>query len=127
MKECGKCEKTKEFSEFHKDKSKPDGHHAYCKECRKIETLEHYRFKNPKKANYCIDCGIDISDMHANCIRCNGCKFIENRTRKKLEARKEDKMVKNLRNVAWRKRNPERYKELMSKHNKNRNQKKEIK
>lgn len=33
MKECTKCKLSKPLSEYPKDKSKPDGHRARCKEC----------------------------------------------------------------------------------------------
>lgn len=33
MKQCSKCYEFKEFTDFHKDKGKQDGLHAYCKTC----------------------------------------------------------------------------------------------
>ena len=32
-KTCTKCGDTKPLDEYHKNKSRKDGHHAYCKEC----------------------------------------------------------------------------------------------
>ena len=45
MKTCKKCEETKEYSDFFKDKSKKDGFDIYCKECNKIRK-SHYYLKN---------------------------------------------------------------------------------
>ena len=33
MKTCSKCREIKEFICFDKNKSRPDGHSCYCKEC----------------------------------------------------------------------------------------------
>jgi hypothetical protein len=33
---CSKCILEKKLNDFPKDKSRPDGHYVYCKECRKI-------------------------------------------------------------------------------------------
>ena len=35
MKQCSKCKRFKELSEFHKDKTKKDGYKTICKSCRK--------------------------------------------------------------------------------------------
>lgn len=42
MKYCRKCASMKDYSEFYKDSSKPDGHHPLCKEC-KNENKNRYR------------------------------------------------------------------------------------
>jgi hypothetical protein len=34
MIKCSKCGEQKELTEFHRNKSMPKGHHAYCKVCR---------------------------------------------------------------------------------------------
>ena len=34
MKTCYRCKETKEYSEFHKNKSKKDGYTTYCKKCQ---------------------------------------------------------------------------------------------
>ena len=47
-KTCTKCGSTKPLSEFHKDKSKPDGHCPRCKEC-KIREVSEYIKNNPEK------------------------------------------------------------------------------
>ena len=44
MKTCNKCGKTKDLSLFNKNKSKKDGFHEWCKECRKKESKK-YRDK----------------------------------------------------------------------------------
>ena len=36
MKRCPQCGRTKLLTEFNRDKSKKDGHHTTCKDCRKI-------------------------------------------------------------------------------------------
>ena len=35
VKRCSKCQKEKEYSEFPKDKTRPDGYGYMCKECKK--------------------------------------------------------------------------------------------
>lgn len=42
MKTCKKCEETKDYSDFFKDKSKKDGFDIYCKECNKIRKSQYY-------------------------------------------------------------------------------------
>lgn len=42
MKTCSKCKEQKEFSEFHKQKDKEDGHRSHCKLCRKSGTRDYY-------------------------------------------------------------------------------------
>ena len=34
-KRCTECEEYKDFGAFGKNKNRPDGHHHWCKECRK--------------------------------------------------------------------------------------------
>lgn len=48
MKNCKRCETTKPYSEFNKDKSSNDGCKFYCKECRKLESKK-YREENSEK------------------------------------------------------------------------------
>ena len=38
---CMKCKMEKSLSEFHKNKTKEDGHQDYCKQCRKNWNTEH--------------------------------------------------------------------------------------
>lgn len=40
MKTCTKCRETKDFSEFHKNKSRKDGYNSHCKECVKKHYLD---------------------------------------------------------------------------------------
>jgi hypothetical protein len=42
MKTCKKCEESKDYSSFYKDKSKKDGLDIYCKECNKIRKAKYY-------------------------------------------------------------------------------------
>src|SRR5688572_22828282 len=35
MKRCSSCKQTKSFEWFTKNKSRPDGHHVQCRDCRK--------------------------------------------------------------------------------------------
>lgn len=48
MKQCNRCSKEKDFSEFHKDKNTKDGFKNRCKECRKeTDIIEYYlKFKD---------------------------------------------------------------------------------
>jgi len=46
MKKCCKCGKTKDFSEFYKNKTKKDGLQTECKEC-----VKQYRKANKTKAS----------------------------------------------------------------------------
>ena len=48
MKTCNQCKQTKEFTEFHKNKRKPDGHQERCKTCRSAYRAEYYK-KNKEK------------------------------------------------------------------------------
>ena len=127
MKTCKKCEKAYEDveSNFHKDKSRYDGFHYYCKTCRKAQMVEHYYFKNPKVKRACKDCGIDISDLYVQRLRCDGCKHIKETKRKKAlyEKQKDSLEFKARARILsrnWRKNNQARYKKLMKEHNEKR-------
>ena len=127
MKTCKKCEKTYEDveSNFHKDKSRYDGFHYYCKTCRKAQMEEHYYFKNPKVKRTCIDCGFDISDLNTQRLRCDGCKYIKETKRKKALYEKQKDSVEfkaraRILSRNWRKNNQARYKKLMKEHNEKR-------
>jgi hypothetical protein len=80
MKKCTKCNSTKSYSDFHKNKNKKDGFQNECKECCKLRDKNHYKkygnakhvenqkkqalrnkeFINRYKKLYgvCVDCGI---------------------------------------------------------------------
>lgn len=49
MKKCPKCEITKDFTEFYKNKSSPDGYSYHCASCNKEEN-KLFRKNNPQKA-----------------------------------------------------------------------------
>jgi hypothetical protein len=49
MKQCNRCKEYKDLTEFHKCKSKPDGHNSECKACGKIRYKEYYKLH---KADY---------------------------------------------------------------------------
>lgn len=117
MKTCGKCKQDKELSEFHKDNTRKDKLHPYCKECLNQMRRDNREFKKVKQDNLCIDCGININHLHYNCIRCEGCKVINDRRKSKLYKSKISDLKKQESRVRWRLKNPERYKELMKKHN----------
>jgi hypothetical protein len=111
---CKKCKETKELTEFNNDKSRPDGKHPYCKECRKKICKEHWEFKNPKQPNYCMDCNSDISHLNSQRLRCDSCKNFKELHRKRPQKDK-DRARANCR--LWRKNNPEKYKAQMKKQN----------
>lgn len=48
MKRCPRCEQTKTFDNFHKDKSQRDGMCTYCKECLKNDTRVRNRLLKSK-------------------------------------------------------------------------------
>lgn len=48
MKHCKKCDTVKPVTEFHKDRYKKDGLHAYCRECCKASAAR-YRAANPEQ------------------------------------------------------------------------------
>lgn len=131
MKECAKCKETISLDNFTKDKSRKDGLHPYCKSCRKKQMQDNYYFKNPKIKITCVDCGIDISHMSQSALRCEGCKHIKEKKRKrKLYEENKDKLEykikRRIANRLWRERNFKRYKELQKKHNKKRKEKNEF-
>lgn len=44
MKICSKCRKEKQYTDFHKDASRLDGYHYYCKSCNKEHRqTDHYK------------------------------------------------------------------------------------
>jgi 5-methylcytosine-specific restriction endonuclease McrA len=49
MKNCYKCQCTKELTAFHKDKSKHDGLEGICKSCSRIKNAKWIQ-ENPNKA-----------------------------------------------------------------------------
>ena len=51
-KRCPRCGQVKPLDEFGLNKSKPDGHSDYCKECgRELSRETYYRAKERKSAN----------------------------------------------------------------------------
>ena len=50
-KRCSKCGRELPLSEFYSNKSKPDGHGCYCKECAKARQREYDSLKRVKLAN----------------------------------------------------------------------------
>lgn len=48
LKECSRCKRLQPLDCFHKDNSKWDGLHGFCKECTKTENHNTY-IKNPEK------------------------------------------------------------------------------
>ena len=52
MKICSKCQSNKEFCEFNKKSDSKDGHHPYCKECRKNEFKLYYEEKKTELLKY---------------------------------------------------------------------------
>jgi len=56
-KECPKCGEWKEFTAYHKNKTKKDGHAYSCKECCNAHKREHYiknksRIRKQRRAHY---------------------------------------------------------------------------
>ena len=52
MKYCNKCQETKQFSEFSKDRSKKDGYHNICKSCHNKYWSEYYQRIKSKRDKY---------------------------------------------------------------------------
>lgn len=46
---CSKCEQTKSLTEFNKNRNKPDGAQAYCRECTKRINNDLYRNGDRKR------------------------------------------------------------------------------
>ncbi len=46
---CNKCGTEKQISEFHKNRTKPDGLQCHCKECKRVAKAE-WRSANPEKS-----------------------------------------------------------------------------
>lgn len=44
-KRCPRCSTTKPLSDFHKNRSRPDGHNQYCKMCARVIWAEYERIK----------------------------------------------------------------------------------
>jgi len=58
MKKCSRCKKQKNQTEFHRDKSRPDGYHYTCKICKKPYRARYWRENRERilateRANYC--------------------------------------------------------------------------
>lgn len=86
MKTCNKCQTSKDYSEFHKQKRTVDGHTAWCKQCYHEYWKSRYdgkrKFEPLKKTSThreCRMCGEmkDFADfsqktkrMHSYCIDC---------------------------------------------------------
>ena len=51
-KTCTKCKQTKPVAEFYKQKARPDGLDAYCKDCRKATTAEYMAARPDYAKNY---------------------------------------------------------------------------
>ena len=51
MKTCRSCGVEKPFSEFIKDKNRPDGHYVYCKLCNAARRKEKQYYKDWRKNN----------------------------------------------------------------------------
>lgn len=115
MKTCFKCDEVKPIDQFHKDKSKYDGYHSYCKLCRKKQAKDHWEFKNPKQENKCIDCNTNIDHMNVQRLRCDSCRdFVESKRKRPVK----DKERKRAMAKIWRKNNPEKCKAYYIKYNK---------
>lgn len=128
-KQCGKTYENPADG-FHKDKSRKDGFSPYCKECRCKTFREHWHFKNPKSENFCIDCGFNISHLHSLRLRCDGCKTIFERKRKKIHMRKkrlQDPARARALYKIWRKNNPDKVKKYQELQNIKRKEKRENK
>ena len=51
MKHCNKCDTTKPFTEFNKNKAKKDGLSTVCSECNRKNLQEHYKQNKPYYLN----------------------------------------------------------------------------
>ena len=64
MKKCTKCNKLKDFKNFHKNKGNLDGYAYHCKGCRKEESLKQY--------NLTLQCYDKLVELQGNrCAICN--------------------------------------------------------
>ena len=75
MKTCNKCGETKEFSEFHKDKSEKDGHHYTCAQClkrryKKLKESPLMQLQKAVKSSIRIENKILFKDEKRLCGRC---------------------------------------------------------
>ncbi len=52
MKQCSKCKKQKNESEFSKDSKNKDGLRYYCKDCRRANAIERYKNKRGSVKKY---------------------------------------------------------------------------
>lgn len=60
-KACTKCREVKRLEDFHRDRSRPDGHMSRCAACCRGEARDRYRNAHPKAAP---------SPGHKTCTRC---------------------------------------------------------
>ena len=85
MKTCIKCFIEKDFTCFHKHKSRKDGYREVCKVCRKIETKEYITINSEvlseKKKKYYIDNKEKINTRN----KINNKVWYESNKEKKLE------------------------------------------
>jgi len=101
MKACTKCKKTKELTEFNKDKTKPDGYRSNCKEC-KSKTDKSYRKNNEDRIR-----------QREKEFRKNN-KEGEKRRRKRYYENNKEKEKKNAKR--WKEENPEKVNEINKRH-----------
>lgn len=87
MKKCGKCQQVKPYSEFHKNKTRPDGYASRCKECCKAHVRadnsvcqwcnkSYYAYTSSHKKYCSRECSAAARDrkIKVECLNC-GKKF----------------------------------------------------
>lgn len=116
MKRCKACSEDKPETEFHKDRSKPDGLNAYCKPCTIAKQSDYQRRpprrQDPSGLKTCAHCKAlkPLSDYHAEARRFDGlnrvCKVCSAESHRSWLARNPSKNAELQKR--WRDNNPER-------------------
>lgn len=89
-KKCTKCKKTKDVSDFHKDKNRKDGYNHYCKSCVKKKRLK----SQTKKTCHVCKQEKPISQFHAQTSRCKVCD--KKRTRTTIKSAQSTENIEKL-------------------------------
>ncbi len=108
MKWCWNCKTEKPQSEFDKDRSRPDGISARCKECRRLSVRQHYRRHVDEYKQRATEWAKNNLTKRREIVSRSDAKHKEERTEYRKQWYQDNKPKKRESLRAWRKENPER-------------------